>query len=122
MMIKAVHWSWSLSNQIYLLKKGQVHGNLQIQVEVYKGVDTNLEFGYACATKPFGFRCTVCCKTLSCIHQGIADVRTHIVEKNHQSLVRGMEVRTWLSFTADLLVDKVNHQSKCALPFIVMIK
>ena len=69
---------------------------------------------------PFTFRCRVCCKTLSYVHQGIADVRTHIAGKNHQRLARGMEARTQLSFTPDPLADKVSRQSKSALPFVVI--
>ena len=58
---------------------------------------------------PFSFRCTVCCKTLSCAHQGIKDVRTHIAGKNHQRLSREMEAQTQLSFRPDPLADKVSH-------------
>ena len=61
---------------------------------------------------PSSFRCTVCCKTLSCAHQGIADVRNHVAGKNHQRLARGMEAQTQLSFTPDPLSDKVRCQSR----------
>ena len=55
----------------------------------------------------FSFRCTVCCKTLSCAHQGITDVRSHIAGKNHQRLAREMEAQPQLSFKPDPLADKV---------------
>ena len=58
---------------------------------------------------PFSFRCTVCCKTLSCAHQGITDVRSHIAGKNHQRLSREIETQTQLSFRPDPLADKVSH-------------
>ena len=58
---------------------------------------------------------------LSCAHQGIADVRTHIAGKNHQRLARGMEARTQLSFTPDPLADKVSRQSEWALPFVIFL-
>ena len=63
---------------------------------------------------PFSIRCTACCKTLSCAHQGITDDKSHIGGMNHQRLSREIETQTQLSFKPDPLADKV---SQLVIPF-----
>ena len=55
------------------------------------------------------FLCTLCSKTLSCGHQGISDVKTHIAGKNHQRIGSQMSNQSQLSFASrmDPLSDKV---------------
>ena len=56
------------------------------------------------------FQCTLCSKTLSCSHQGISDVKTHIAGKTHQGIGSQMSKQSQLSFASrtDPLSDKVS--------------
>lgn len=56
------------------------------------------------------FRCTLCSKTLSCSHQGISDVKTHIARKTHQRIGSQMSKQSQLSFASrmDPLSNKVS--------------
>lgn len=66
------------------------------------------------------FRCTLCSKTLSCGHQGISDVKTHIAGKNHQRIGSQMSKQSQLSFASrtDPLSDKVSLFSAFTNPKI----
>ena len=37
------------------------------------------------------FMCTICSKTLSCGHQGAADIRDHISTQSHQKLAKSID-------------------------------
>ena len=56
------------------------------------------------------FQCTLCSKTLSCSHQGVSDVKTHIAGKTHQRIGSQMSKQSQLSFASrtNPLSDKVS--------------
>lgn len=66
------------------------------------------------------FRCTLCSKTLSCSHQGISDVKTHIAGKTHQRIGSQMSKQSQLSFASrmDPFSDKVSIFSAFTNPKI----
>lgn len=85
-------------------KKARFMGAYKYKSKFSKDWTKTWSFVIPLPHSPFSFRCTVCCA-----HQGIADVRSHIAGKNHQRLARGLEAQTQLSFTPDLLADKVSQ-------------
>ena len=45
-------------------------------------------FVSAVQTDPSSYRCNICCRILSCSHQGESDVKRHIASNNHVQLVK----------------------------------
>ena len=58
----------------------------------------------------YKFRCSICAKTLSCQHQGVADVKQHIETRGHQRLAHTAASQTTLSLhsTSDPIHEKVS--------------
>ena len=65
----------------------------------------------------------LCSKTLSCSHQGISDVKSHLSGKNHQQMASQMTNQAQLPFTSreDPLSEKVLQQITVKYLPIVMV-
>ena len=72
---------------------------------------TKWAFLAAVPGNPHSFRCNVCNKSLSCQHQGIADVKAHIATKSHQKNAKAVASQPRLNFRSadDTLSIKEHH-------------
>ena len=60
---------------------------------------------------PHMFTCNVCRKTLSCAHQGIADVKDHVATQSHKKLAKVLANQPKLSFpSSDPLKNRVSSE------------
>ena len=100
-------------------KRVRFCGAFQYKTKFNKDWQRKWPFVLPVPGSPHSFKCSVCSKTLSCGHQGVADVRDHISTRSHLLLAKGMATQSRLSFApSNQLADKVSH---CKLEFSVSI-
>ena len=88
-------------------KKAKYTGAYKYKTKFSESWKWTWPFISSVACDPYRFRCNLCDKSLSCGHQGIADVKDHIATQSHQKLAKSMESQQKLCFTSNSLKDKV---------------
>lgn len=90
------------------IKKSKYSGSFKYKTKFNKEWMKAWPFIAPNPSNPYGFRCNLCCKLLSCAHQGISDLQDHIATQSHQRMVKEKNSQTRLSFpSSDPLQDKV---------------
>ena len=92
------------------LSKKPKYVGLKYKTKYSKDWESKWPFISSVPHKPHHFRCNLCLKELGCGHQGVSDVKDHILTKSHQKNATEMTTQSKLSFKPkhDLLADKVD--------------
>ena len=73
-----------------VLKKSKFSGAFKYKTKFSEEWKRTWPFVSAVPGDPHHFRCNVCDKSLTCGHQGIADVKDHISTQSHQKLAKSL--------------------------------
>ena len=95
----------SLAKPVF--KKSKFSGAFKYKAKFSEEWKRTWPFAPAVPGDPHHFRCNVCDKSLTCGHQGIADVKDHISTQSLKKLAWSLATQPKISFSTNPLKDKV---------------